>query len=221
MFKTELHCHSKDISECARVSTADIIEKFTQNGYSTVVLTNHFSSGTMRFVGGETWDEWVDNYVSGYEKLKADAEGKLNILLGMELRFNENCNDYLVFGITKEFLKKYPNILEMNPYSFHDIAKENGCLLIQAHPFRNGMTVIRPDALDGVEVFNGHFGHDSRNDIAEAWANKFNLIKTAGTDFHYTTSPANGGILTEFEITSSEQLVETLKSGSYTLNREY
>ena len=219
MYKTELHCHSKDISECARVSTQEIIDKFVEAGYSTLVLTNHFARGTMNHMNPVDWNDWVDKYIAGYEKLKNDAQGKLNILLGMELRFDENCNDYLVFGITEEFLKKYPNLFEMNPYSFHDIAKENGCLLIQAHPFRNGMTVIRPDVLDGVEVFNGHFGHDSRNDIAEAWADKFGLIKTAGTDFHYITSPANGGILTEKEITTSKELVEVLSSGNYTLNR--
>ena len=220
MFKTELHCHSNDISECARVNTEEIIEKFTKGGYSTVVLSNHFSRGTMNFVGATSWDEWVDKYVGGYEKLKNDAKGKLNILLGMELRFNENCNDYLVFGITKEFLRKYPNMFEMNPESFHKIASENGCLFIQAHPFRNGMTVIYPGHLDGVEVFNGHFGHDSRNDIAEMWANKYNLIKTSGTDFHYTTSPANGGILTDTEITTMDELIEVLKSGNYILNKE-
>ena len=220
MFKTELHCHSNDISECARVNTEEIIEKFTKGGYSTVVLSNHFSRGTMNFVGAASWDEWIDKYVGGYEKLKNDAKGKLNILFGMELRFNENCNDYLVFGITKEFLRKYPNMFEMNPESFHKIASENGCLFIQAHPFRNGMTVIYPGHLDGVEVFNGHFGHDSRNDIAEMWANKYNLIKTSGTDFHYTTSPANGGILTDTEITTMDELIEVLKSGNYILNKE-
>ena len=83
------------------------------------------------------------------------------------------------------------------------------------------MKIKRPDCLDGVEVFNGHFGHDSRNDIAELWAEKYNLIKTSGTDFHYNDSPANGGIFTENEITTMEQLVEILKSGNYTWNKQY
>ena len=220
MFKTELHCHSNDISECARVSTTDIINKFTAKGYSTLVLANHFNSGTMRYVGAGNWDEWVDKYISGYEKLRKEAEGKLNVLLGMELRFNENNNDYLVFGVTEELLRSIPDIFDMNPGSFHKLAQENGCLFVQAHPFRNGMVVTRPDFLDGVEVFNGHLGHDSRNDIARMWAEKFNLIKTSGTDFHYNDSPANGGILTENEITSMSQLIEVLKSGNYTLNMD-
>lgn len=220
MFKTELHCHSCQISQCARVSNSDIIEKFTQSGYSTVVLTNHFSRYTMEAVKATDWNDWVDKYVSAYESLKADAAGKLNILFGIELHFDENSNDYLVFGVTEKMLKENVNLFASNPEAFHKITLENGCLFIQAHPFRNGMTVVRPEHLDGVEVFNGHFGHDSRNEIAEMWAEKFDLIKTAGTDFHYMTSPANGGILTECEITSTEQLIEILKSGNYTLNKQ-
>ena len=90
----------------------------------------------------------------------------------------------------------------------------------EGRPFRNLMIVIDPRMVDGVEVFNGHFGHDSRNEIANMWAEKFNLIKTFGTDFHYITSPANGGIFTEEEITDMAQLIEILKSGNYTLNKD-
>ena len=221
MFKTELHCHSKSISQCARVASEEIINSFTAKGYTTLVLANHFNRYTMNSLGITDWNDWIDRFLAGYEELRRDAEGKLIVLLGMELRFDRNINDYLVFGITKDFLKKYPNMFEMDPRSFHEIAKENGCLFIQAHPFRNNMTVVHPHELDGVEVFNGHMGHDSRNDIAEAWADKFGLIKTSGTDFHYADSPANGGIFTEKEITTMEELIETLKSGNYTLNKEY
>ena len=217
MFKTELHCHSKDVSACACVSVEDIVKKYTEAGYTTLVLSNHFNEGTMGFNGASTWEEFVDKFFQGYEKLKACAEGKLNILIGAELRFNENINDYLLFGITKEFLLSHPEIFELNPEKFYPIAKGNGVLIIQAHPFRNHMTVVNPVYLDGVEVFNGHKGHDSRNHVAQAWAEHFNLIKTSGTDFHYNDVPANAGILTEYEITSLDTLVKTLKEGTYQL----
>ena len=218
MFKTELHCHSLDISQCARVNVNDIIEKFTQAGYSSLVLSNHFTFDTMKAKATD-WTDFVEKFVSAYEKLKAEAQGKLNILLGAELRFNQNCNDYLLYGVTKDFLLAHPEIFELNPEKLYPILKENGILFVQAHPFRNGMTVVRPCFLDGVEVFNGHMGHDSRNEIANAWADKYGLIKTSGTDFHYKDVPANAGILTEEEITSMEQLVNILKSGNYELIR--
>ena len=220
MFKTELHCHSNDISACARVDAQDIIKKFYSAGYSTIVLTNHFSKGTYEHVGANTWDEWIDKFVGAYEKLKEEAKGKLNILFGLELRLNDSDNDYLVFGASEEFLRSIPHVFDLWPEDFHSLASENGCLFIQAHPFRNHSKIKPPSFLDGVEVFNGHFGHDSRNDIAEMWADKYNMIKTSGTDFHYNDSPANGGILTECEITSMDQLIEILKSGSYVLNKD-
>ncbi len=220
MFKTELHCHSNDISLCARVNTKEIIDTFANAGYNSIVLANHFNDYTMEAVCPNDWRGFVDKYYEAYEKLKNEAYGKLNVLFGAELRFKENCNDYLLFGLTKEFLYEHPEIFTLNPESFHKLAKENGILFVQAHPFRNDMTIIRPQHLDGVEVFNGHFGHDSRNEIANLWAEKYGLIKTSGTDYHYITSPANGGILTENEITEMSQLVEILKSGNYTLNMQ-
>lgn len=220
MFKTELHCHSCDISECARVDVDTIVKKFTEAGYSTLVLTNHFNEYTYDVRECKDWNEWIDKYIQAYQKLKNAAQGKLNILLGAEFRFTENYNDYLVFGLTEEFLRKNEYAYKMNIWDFHALTKETGMLLIQAHPFRDGMTVTNPHAIDGVEVWNGHMGHDSRNDIANAWADKFGLIKTSGTDFHYHDVPANSGIITDFEITDMDTLLKTLKDGNYSLIRD-
>ena len=40
-FKTELHCHSKDISPCSHQDVDGIVEKYTGSGYSSLVLANH------------------------------------------------------------------------------------------------------------------------------------------------------------------------------------
>ncbi len=220
MFKAELHCHSCDVSQCARVDVDTIVDKYTRGGYSTLVLTNHFNSGTYDFVKAESWQDWVDKYMYGYTKLKERAGDKLEVLLGMEIRFNCNINDYLVFGITEELLRANENLFEMNAEKFSRFAKENGLLFIQAHPFRDNMTITSPYLLDGVEAFNGHKGHDSRNEIADEWADKYGLIKTSGTDFHYHDVPTNAGIMTDEKITSMPQLVEILKSGRYTLIKD-
>lgn len=219
MFKTELHCHSNDVSECARVDVDTIMKRYLEGGYSTLVLTNHFNESTSNRWGCKTWNEFVDKLLFGYNKLKEASNGRIEILLGMELRFTQNINDYLVYGFDEKFLREHEYIYKMNPESFSALARENGFLFIQAHPFRNSMTVINPKFLDGVEVFNGHFGHDSRNEIANMWAEKFGLIKTSGTDFHYADVPTNAGILTEKKITSINELIEVLKSGKYELIR--
>ena len=217
MFKTELHCHSKDASPCSTESVESLVKIYLQAGYDTVVLTNHFSRPVYEHYGAKSMDEYVDLFFNATKKLQDAAQGKFTVLVGAEMRFDGANNDYLCFGITEDYLRSADRIFNLSPYEFHEICKRNGWLFIQAHPFRNGMTVIDPVCLDGVEVYNGHIGHASRNFIAESWANEYGLIKTSGTDLHYDYVPATGGILTQEKITSIEQLINLLKSGDYTL----
>ena len=217
MYKTELHCHSKEVSPCSTEDVESLVEIYEKAGYSTVILTNHYSSPVYKHFGYTDINEYVDNLFDTVEKMKKVANGKFEVLLGIEIRFNENCNDYLCFGVTEEFLRSNPQVFEMSVGEFHNICRENGWLLVQAHPFRNGMCVVHPDCLDGIEVYNGHVGHHSRNFIAKEWAKEYNLLQTSGTDLHYKTVPATGGILTDEKITSISQLIETIKNGNYTL----
>lgn len=223
MFKTELHCHSAEVSNCASAGAKFIVEKYLEAGYLTIVLTNHFSIHTFknkRFDhSDDPWNKKVDYFINGYNVMKEAAAGRLNIILGMELRYYSDPNDYLVYGVTEEFLRAHPEMLDSKNKYFAPVIKENGMLLIQAHPFRNGMTITKPEYLDGIEVFNGHIGQESRNDIANLWADKFGFIKTSGTDFHHEYHHPDGGIMTEKPITNAQQLVETLKSGKYELIR--
>lgn len=217
MYKTELHCHSKEASPCSTESAESLIEIYTKAGYDTVVLTNHYSPWVYDPNKFKSIDEYVDFVMGAFKKMQSQAEGKLNVLFAVEIRFKCNANDYLCFGITEEFLRKTPDIFDFTPDKFYEICKQNGWLFIQAHPFRNGITVNNPSFLDGIEVYNGHIGHPERNFIAKQWAEEYNLIKTSGTDLHYSHVPASGGILTKEKITDVSQLIDILKSGDYEL----
>ena len=217
MFKTELHCHSKDASPCGKESVEKLVEIYTKAGYDTVVLSNHFAQCVYDYYGCKSMDEYVDLFMNAGEKMIRAAEGKLTVLIGAELRFNDCQNDYLLFGDFYDFIRNTPDLFNLTPQAFHEICKQKGWLFVQAHPFRLGMTVINPEFLDGMEVYNGHIGHPSRNFIAEQWAEAYGLIKTSGTDLHYDYVPATGGIATQEKIQSMAQLVEILKSGNYTL----
>ena len=154
-FKTELHCHSRDISPCSLQDVDGIVEKYTSGGYASLVLTNH--AGEYIFdevIPDGTWKSKVDYYFDAAEKLRDAAGDRLTIIDGMELRFNESINDYLVFGVTREKFYDIPDVFSYSPGRFHDYAKENDMLFIQAHPMRFGMTLTSPDCLDGYEIFN-------------------------------------------------------------------
>jgi len=216
-YKTELHCHSKDVSGCSNESVEGIVEKYLAAGYRTVCLTNHFCPGSH---DDTHWEEKVDKLFRGYEKLVKASAGWLNIVMGMELRFAENSNDYLVFGFDRQYLLDHPDIIKMGLGKYIGMARADGLFTIQAHPCRYGMTVTRPDRLDGMEVFNGHPGHNSNNDIALHWAEKYGLIQTSGTDHHNRDHRPDGGIITDFPIRTPEELIGALRSGNYELIRD-
>ena len=73
------------------------------------------------------------------------------------------------------------------------------------------MTPANPHLLDGVEVFNGHPRHDSRNHLAYSFAKKNNLIMSSGSDFHRVEDLATGGIIISKAVDTSKELAELMQ----------
>ncbi len=220
MFKTELHMHTSPVSRCAKVDAKSTALHFANEGYRTIVITNHLSPALFAKELPCEHDDWkgiVDFYLSDYRAAKTAVAGRMNVLLGMELRVHENGNDYLVYGIDEQFLYDLGNPFDKKIKHIAPLIKEAGGLLFQAHPFRSGMTVTDPYLLDGIEVFYFSAGHDSRNDIACEWAKKFGLVGICGQDYHNASYLFGAGILTDSEITDNKHLVEILKSGAFKL----
>ena len=162
-----MHFHTKNTSNCANVKAEDAVEKYIEAGYDGIVVTDHLSPSTYMKYGREllSWKKKVDFFLRGYKEALETANGRINVLLGMELRFrtSEGENDYLVYGLTEDFLYKHPNLLEMNIKKFYELAHKNGFLVFQAHPFRVGMKVTNPKYLDGVEIINGKSSNTRQN----------------------------------------------------------
>jgi predicted metal-dependent phosphoesterase TrpH len=93
-------------------------------------------------------------------------------------------------------------------------------LLYQAHPFRKDMTIIKPELLFGIEVQNTHPRHDSRNDIAMAWAEKYGLHKIAGSDCHQVVDVGTSAIVTDENVQTMDDLVRVLRNDQFTMIRE-
>ena len=222
-YKTEMHCHSATVSACADITPAQIVEKYLENGYTTVVVADHLSPFTFgkNYTGGEDWQKKIDYYMEGVRALREAAKGKLHILQGCELRIEACDSDYLVYGITEEFMRQNPDLLQI-PKVRELCARlhEAGFLVFQAHPFRNGMTITNPEHLDGIEVYNAHARHNSRNDLAEMWAARYDLLPISGSDVHHDHDIPGGGILTDEPITDMAQLMQILRERRYTLLRE-
>ena len=224
-YKTELHCHTGDVSSCGQCSAEYIVSRYVDAGYDTLVVTDHFNRYTfslspkyisyLKAHGLEaSWDGMVDFYLSGYRRVKEVAGDKLSVLLGMEFMPWVSCskNDYLIFGVTEEWLKASPFLPRLTYSEMAVYAHTCGLKIYQAHPFRVDTMISSPRYLDGIEIYNGTVNVNSNNCIADVWADRHGLKKISGTDFHETVHQTVGGILTDRPITTNHQLLEVLES---------
>lgn len=218
----EMHAHSREVSACAHASADQLSKLYAEKGYYGIVSTNHMNSHTFSSVGlsDAPWSVKAEHFLSGYRALKEAAGEMLTVLLGMEITFYGDPNDYLVYGVTEDFVKNNGDLMALGNKAFSSLAHENGLIFVQAHPFRRGMRIVDWNILDGYEVFNGNPRHDSSNEITEHWSKLHGKrIVTSGSDFHDVGDEGTGGIFFNAAVCSNKDLVSTLKNQSYTLKR--
>lgn len=206
-FLFEMHLHTAGVSTCAHVPAEKSMRLYKQAGYAGVVVTDHINSSTFALMKHASWKRKMNHFLKGYRRCKEFEEEHFTVLLGAELRFHGSDNDYLLFGLTEDFLYRHRKIMEMDPASFHELAQKEGILFVQAHPFRNGLKIVDPKHLDGIETYNGNPRHDSRNEIAKAWAQKFGMLETSGSDFHEREDFARGGVIFSQPVHTGRELV--------------
>ena len=215
--KIELHIHTTGFSDCGKLSVAEIVDLYSKAGYDAIVITNHFNTVSRKWFEKNGGSDYLKAYFDTIRQgIELGKERNLLVLGGFELRFDLNANDYLVYGMTEEMCQEYEKLFAMTPREFKAFADEKGILFYQAHPFRNGITVTPPEYLFGIEVLNTHPRHDSRNDIALAWAEKYGLHKIAGSDCHQTVDVGTCAISTDYPVRNITDLVHVLKNDLYT-----
>lgn len=218
MFKLDTHVHTSQTSPCGRISADEVVRLYKEKGYDGIIVTDHYSQAIFDSWGDMPWDETVEKFLSGYRLAKQTGDKiGIKVYLGIELRFKENSNDYLVFGITEELLKSHPEIVHMTPEEFRIFADENSLAFFQAHPFRPGI-VLKYNTVHGCEVYNGHYNQKNQNHVAYEYAEQNQLLKSSGSDCHQYNDVGNGGIILKTEPTQ-ENLGKIFLSGDYELIR--
>lgn len=217
MYKYEIHCHTAETSVCATAPAAEAVRYYREHGYDGIVVTDHFSPMTFPLNKLFCPQKHTSFYFRGYHAAKMAAQGTdFTVLPGCEIRFYATINDYLLFGDVQNFLKNNGNLLKAYPKKLSALCREQGILMIQAHPFREWMTRCNPAYLDGVEVQNGKDSAEERAK-ALAWAEQNGLrLQTGGGDFHHIKKPHRGGILTDRKIESVQDLVTVLRERDFT-----
>lgn len=229
MYKLEMHLHTLGRSPCAETDEKTIAELYHEHGYDGIVCTNHYISYLCEnYYPQASHQGKAAYYLDGYYTLQREcARYGIDVFLGLELLLD--CLTYykpdppkaelLVYGITPEWLLAHPyDLFSMTQPELRALCDREGWILGQSHPYRNGITVQDPNVLEAVEVYNGHPDHDSHNDLALAFAQKHNLLMTAGSDFHKVNA-VGSGVYLENPVHTNAELVAELRRRTHRVFR--
>ncbi len=212
--KIDLHVHTSETSGCGKIPGAEMARLYHEAGYDAIVITDHLIAGKNQDMPAPERAAW---YLSGYHAAKAEGEKLgLTVLLGAEARMTGGNEDFLLFGVREDDIPWLMALLDggASEGEFYRAVHETGrMLLIQAHPFREGLRQAPLDQLDGIEVYNGHPDHESHNELAMARAlrGREGFLLTSGSDAHKLHHVARGGMLTGEDIRTEAALVDWLR----------
>lgn len=210
--KIETHVHTSEGSPCAEADAESIVTAYSQAGYDAVIITNHFDNELLKDFG-KTDEEKIERYLLGYRRAKAvGPRYGVTVMLGMEIRLEPNCEDFLIYGIDEAFLFQYPNLCFMGQKELYELCHSYGALLYQAHPFREPCVPQDAAFLDGVE-YNQRPNGGNNNDKLKAWLKDYpNLKLISGSDCHNLEQVGFGGIETTQSVCDGKELAGILKT---------
>lgn len=217
MFKTEAHLHTYPVSSCAKLTPVEQVRLFKEAGYDTIIVSDHFSPHHFKKLGEHlTFAQKVDKLCDAY--LEAKAEGDrigLTVLFSVELSFHKN--HYLLYGVTREFLKLREDIFDIDIDELYAHLKAHGVTIIQAHSHRAEKCVPHPHHVDGFEI-NCCLRKDNYNERTMQVAKEYGLPLTIGSDCHRPEDVGVSATLSEEKIESIEQYLELMRTGKLILS---
>ena len=215
-YRYETHLHTKEVSACGHTHAKDYIKFYKERGYDGIIFTDHFFNGNCGIPRDLPWEERIDAFCRGYElaKEEGDRTGFL-VLFGWE--FNFEGDEYLTYGLDKEWLRAHPEIMEDTREEYYRRIHGAGGLVVQAHPYRErgylNAVRLNPYFVDAVEYIN--IGNEPYMDeLVPEYAKRYGLPMTGGTDMHnieWGQTPS--GIETEEKLTCIEDFVRLVLSG--------
>jgi predicted metal-dependent phosphoesterase TrpH len=217
MYKYETHAHTSEISLCGKISAADLVRFYKQQGYKGIFITDHFITGNTTVPKDLPWKTRIDMYCKGFEN--AYAEGKrigIDVFFGWEHSFQGT--DFLTYGLDKEWLYEHPELEAADLNTYSDIVRASGGFVVHAHPFREAgyISMIRllPRKVDAVETDNS-CRTDFENFLANQYAENYGLLKFAGSDNHRGPLPRLAGIQVAEPLKTETDPVDAIKSGKF------
>ena len=175
MYKYETHLHTSPVSKCATATIREHLEFYKSLGYDGIFVTNHFLDGSLNIDKTKSYEERLNFFYSDFEEgVKIGKELGIKVFCGIETNYLGA--DFLVYGLSKEWYLKNPQIMDMQKSEQLKFFMENGALVIHAHPFREAGYIdhirLYPRCVHGVEVLNAT-KTDFENKMAKIYAEEY------------------------------------------------
>lgn len=216
MYKYELHCHTSEGSKCGAAPAAEIVDFYKRCGFAGIVITDHFFNGNCTVPKDLDWKERVRLYCKGYENAKKRGDE-----IGIDVFFGwEFGGDFVTLGLSPEWLESYEDLDKLEPNDYFDEIHKAGGYVIHAHPFRErpyikyiSLFPRKVDAVETINVANAPF----ENSIADYYADKYGLIKVAGTDRHSAAISNTAAVETKRKAESLDDLITIIKNNEHSI----
>lgn len=219
MYKYETHLHTKESSGCGVTPGAEYPAYYQSIGYNGIFVTDHFFNGNCAIPNNGNWEEMINGYCRGYEAAK-EAGDKIGFPVFFGIEANFEGDEFLLYGLDKEWLLAHPDMLSYSRTKMYDEVKKSGGLMVQAHPFRERDYIkaihLNPETCDAMEAYN-FFNQPYMNGNAELYCSERDIFMTAGSDNHKIGSTGDKmpyGMQFEYPLNSSADYVRAI------LNRE-
>lgn len=222
LFLYDPHVHTKETSRCGWIPAVELVDLYHEHQYTGLVITDHMHETYISLLDcSDDWDACVDSFLTGFRlaKQRGDELG-MDIILGMELRFPENNNDYLIYGIDEAFLRQNPYMYKMGRSAFFETFKDQ-VLIIQAHPYRDENDNVFLDNVHGIEIINCSPRHDNYNNRALDSSIKYpNLLRSCSSDAHRPGDEARAALVFDRRLHDSFAFRRAMQQQDYGMQCE-
>jgi len=124
-YRIETHLHTKHTSKCGWLDAAALAEGYVQAGYAAVAVTDHYNRDTFDRLHTDSVspEEVAAVFLDGFRRMEEECGRRgLRVYRGAELRFDECCNDYLLYNYPDELLARPEEVFHMGIAAFAPLA---------------------------------------------------------------------------------------------------
>lgn len=189
----DLHFHTQ-YSPCSNLDPKLALKIAKKRGLNGIAVTDH------------------DEIKGAYQIKKLNKDKDFEVVIGSELSVNGG-------HIVALYINELPKKLDF--YSVVDGVKEQGGLLILAHPFdltrkhfNSKFINENRKYFDGIEVFNSREISNVFNKMAEKSRKQFNFAAVGGSDSHFSFEIARARTFFEEDLYKSIKKKQTFGSGT-------